>query len=378
MIRKGRLLAVARKEFIHVIRDWRSLFLALAIPVILIFLFGYALTLDLQKVPTVVWDQSRTSESRDLLSLYQGSPYFSIIGFEQSYPELQKAVDSGRAMIALVIPGDFAGKINGGQNVSVQIIVDGSDANTSRLAMGYAEGVGMIYSQKIQAEQARFVPGPGLKTPVELVSRSWYNPGLRSQNVVIPGIIAIVMIVIAAMLTSVTVAREWETGTMEQLISTPLRGPELIFGKVIPYFVIGLADVTIAVVMGKVLFKVSIVGNAGLLFAMASLFLTGALFFGMTLSVVLKSQVLANQIAIVSGFLPTLVLSGFVFAIENMPVVIRGITTIVPARYFISIMRGIYMKGIGLEVLYMDAFFLLIYAGLTMFLANRKFKFKLE
>lgn len=378
MIKAERLLAVARKEFIHVMRDWRSLFLAIAIPIILIFLFGYALTMDLKKVPTVVWDQSRTAESRDLLSYYQGSPYFSIIRYKDSYAGLQKFLDSGEAMIAMVIPGDFAEKIHGGKNVNIQIIVDGSDANTSRLAMGYAESVGMIYSMKIQAEQARLIPGGAQGNPVELVSRSFYNPGLRSQNVIIPGIIAIVMIVIAAMLTSVTVAREWETGTMEQLISTPLRGPELIFGKVVPYFVIGMTDVIIAVVMGKVLFQVNIVGNAGLLFAMSSLFLTGALFFGMTLSIVLKSQVLANQIAIVSGFLPTLVLSGFVFAIENMPVVIRGITTIVPARYFISIMRGIYMKGIGLEILYMDAFFLLIYASLTMFLANRKFKFKLE
>jgi ABC-2 type transport system permease protein len=357
MMKSERLFAVARKEFIHVLRDWRSLFLAIAIPIILILLFGYALTMDLKKVPTVVWDQSRKAESRDLLSYYKGSPYFSIIGYEDSYDKLQTYLDSGEAMIAMVIPGDFAEKIHGGKNVAIQIIVDGSDANTSRLAMGYAESVGMIYSMKIQAEQARFVPG-------------------SSQGS--PGIIAIVMIVIAAMLTSVTVAREWETGTMEQLISTPLRGPELIFGKVVPYFIIGMTDVIIAVVMGKVLFQVNIVGNAGLLFAMSSLFLTGALFFGMTLSVVLKSQVLANQIAIVSGFLPTLVLSGFVFAIDNMPIVIRGITTVVPAKYFISIMRGIYMKGIGLEILYMDAFFLVIYAGLTMFLANRKFKFKLE
>jgi ABC-2 type transport system permease protein len=208
--------------------------------------------------------------------------------------------------------------------------------------------------------------------------RAWYNPGLRSQNVIIPGIIAIVLIVIAAMLTSVTVAREWETGTMEQLISTPLRGPELIFGKVIPYLVIGMTDVTLAVLLGKFLFGVHIAGNAGLLFAMAALFLTGALFFGMTLSVVLKSQVLANQIAIVAGFMPTLVLSGFVFPIENMPTLIRGLTYIVPARYFIAIMRGIYMKGIGLEILWLDALLLLIYATLMVFLANRRLSFKLE
>ena len=374
MISAERLAAVARKEFIHVIRDWRSLSLALAIPVILILLFGYALTLDLKKVPTLVWDQSRTSESRELLSYYQGSPYFSLIGFVDSYELLKKGLDSGRAMVVLVIPGDFADSIHGGDRAKVQILVDGSDANTSRLAMGYAESVGMIYNMKVTARMAGRLSG----SPVELAPRAFYNPGLRSQNVIIPGIIAIVMIVIAAMLTSVTVAREWETGTMEQLISTPLRGPELILGKVVPYFVIGLTDVIIAVTLGKVLFQVDIVGNTALLFAMASLFLTGALFFGLMLSIVLKSQVLANQIAIVSGFLPTLILSGFVFAIENMPLPIRILTTIVPAKYFITLMRGIYMKGIGLEILYMNAFFLVIYAGLTLFMAHLKFKFKLE
>jgi ABC-2 type transport system permease protein len=377
MIDPNRLIAVARKEFIHVIRDWRSLFLALAIPVILILLFGYALTLDLKKVPTVVWDQSRTPESRELISLYQGSPYFRIIGYKQSYTDVQAELDSGKAMISLIIPSDFTTKINSGKPTRVQILVDGSDANTSRLATGYAESVGMIYNLNVRARLAHYAKSPAA-TPVELVGRVWYNPGLRSQNVIIPGIIAIVMIVIAAMLTSVTIAREWETGTMEQLISTPLRGPELIFGKVVPYFTIGMTDLIIAVTLGKWLFKVDIVGNAALLFTMSAVFLTGALFFGMTLSIVLKSQVLANQIAIVAGFMPTLVLSGFVFAIENMPLPIRCLTYIVPARYFIAIMRGIYMKGIGLEVLWLDALLLSVWAGLMVTLANRKFKFKLE
>jgi ABC-2 type transport system permease protein len=220
--------------------------------------------------------------------------------------------------------------------------------------------------------------GGKLNPPVELIQRSWYNPDLRSQNVLIPGIIALVMIVVAAMLTSVTIAREWETGTMEQLISTPLRGPELIVGKVIPYFIIGMADVALAVAMGKWIFDVPVVGNAGLLFAMAALFLTGALFFGLTLSIVMKSQTLANQAAIMAGFLPTLLLSGFVFAIENMPLPLQIITYIVPARYFIAILRGVYLKGIGLEILWTDALFLAVYSLIMITIANRKFRFKLE
>ncbi len=374
---RRRLAAVAVKEFIHVMRDWRSLFLSLAIPVILIMLFGYALTLDLRNVPTVVWDQSRTRQSRDLLSLFAGSPYFSMKGYYDDYGALQLALEKGQALVALVVPADFAEKITAGKSVAVQILGDGSDANTSRLAMGYAAGVGMIYSSAVTAERMQFMEHPDLSPPVAMVSRSWYNQDLRSQNVIIPGIIALVMVVIAAMLTSVTIAREWETGTMEQLISTPLKGPELIFGKVIPYFTIGMADVAIAVAMGKWMFKVPIVGNAALLFAMAAVFLTGALFWGMFLSIALKSQILANQIAIVSGYLPTLILSGFVFAIENMPLPIQCITYIVPARYFIAILRGIYLKGIGLEIIWLDAALLSVYALIMMVLANRKFKFKL-
>lgn len=378
MISPVRLTAVARKEFIHVLRDWRSLFLAIAIPIIMILLYGYALTLDLRNVPTVVWDQSATPESRHLLSFYHGSPYFQVYGYRDNYRDLQAELDRGNAMIALIVPGDFAEKVHAGKPVAVQVLADGSDANTSRLAMGYATSVGMIYSTSLGVERMRLSGKDRIAEPVVLVQRTWYNPDLRSQNVLIPGIIALVMIVVAAMLTSVTIAREWETGTMEQLISTPLRGPELILGKVIPYFVIGLSDVAIAVAMGRWIFNVPVVGNAGLLFALSAVFLTGALFFGMTLSILLKSQVLANQIAIVAGFLPTLILSGFVFAIENMPLPIQLLTTIVPARYFITILRGIYLKGIGLEILWIDALLLCLYAAVMVVAAHRKFRFKLE
>ena len=206
----NRLMAVARKESIHVIRDWRSLFLALAIPVILILLFGYALTLDLSNVPTVIWDQSKTAESRELISLYEGSPYFAILSYKESYGELRAAIDTGEAMVAMTIPGDFAEKIHGQKQAHVQILVDGSDANTSRLATNYAENVGLIYNTKLRARLSHVNTG-GAEPPVELTPRTWYNQSLRSQNVVIPGIIAIVMVVVAAMLTSVTVARECAT-----------------------------------------------------------------------------------------------------------------------------------------------------------------------
>lgn len=373
-----RLGAIARKEAIHILRDWRSLYLSIAIPIILILLFGYALNLDLNKVPTLVWDQSHTPRSRDLIALFSGSPYFSVDGYRDSYRDLQSALEEGHALLAIVIPADFARRVQADQPAQVQILADGSDANTARLAIGYAEAIGNIYNQNVLVERISMRGGSPPKPAVELSPRAWYNPDLRSPNVIIPGIIAIVMIVISAMLTSVTVAREWEAGTMEQLISTPVRVPELVIGKAIPYFVIGMLDVAISAAMGKWLYGVPLRGNTGLLFAMSAIFLTGALFLGMMLSIVLKSQVLANQTALLVSYLPTLMLSGFVFTIANMPKPIQILTYIFPARYFIAILRGIYLKGIGLEILALNALLLSAYAALMVLIAHKRMKLKLE
>lgn len=321
-------------------------------------------------MPTVVWDQSRTPRSRDLISLIEGSAYFDLRALHQSERELRADLDAGRAMVAMVIPSDFAERVDSGRPVTVEALVDGSDANTSRLAASYARSLGLIFNRRLTVH---------LETPgVTLVSRAWYNPALRSPNALLPGIVAIVMMVIAAMLTSVTVAREWETGTMEQLIGTPIRAGELICGKVAPYFVVGMADVAIAVGLSRWLFGVPLRGHPALLFATAAVFLIGALFFGLTLSIRLKSQVLANQIALAAGFLPTLILSGFVFAIENMPAALQYLTYIVPARYLIAIMRGIFMKGIGLEILWLDALLLLVYALAMIAAARGGLKLRLE
>jgi ABC-2 type transport system permease protein len=370
-----RFIAVARKESIHVIRDWRSLVLAIAIPMLLIALFGYALTMDLKHVPTAVWDQSQTAQSRELISLLDGSAYFSVDHYSQGYRDLTDMLDAGAIMVALVIPADFADRTRAGQPVEIQALIDGADANNATLAIGYVNAIGRIYSNQMQIAAGVRQGGAG---QVSLEPRAWYNPDMESRNVIIPGIIALVMVVIAAMLTSVTMAREWETGTMEQLISTPIQVPELVLGKVVPYFVIGLADVAIAVAMGHWIFDVPLRGSAGLLFLSASVFLTGALFLGLLLSIVLKTQVLANQIALFTGYLPTLLLSGFVFGIYNMPAAIQAITFIVPARYFITLLRGIFLKGIGLEVLGLNAALLTIYAAVMVFLSHRKMKLKLE
>jgi len=377
MMSLRRLLAVSRKEWIHILRDWRSLTLAIAIPILLILLYGYALTLDVKNVPVQVWDRSKTPASRLFLSQLEGSPYFVLVGFCDNYTDIQQALEEGSAMIGLVLPADFADRLPSPSPQPIQVLIDGSDANTARLVLNYMELIALEFGRTVISANTR-VDRSRMPSPIELKPRVWYNEEMKSQNAILPGIIAIVLMVIAAMLTSVTIAREWETGTMEQLISTPIRVPELIFGKILPYMAIGIIDVAIAVGMSIWVFGVPFRGNPALLFLMAAIFLTGALFLGMTLSIVLKSQVLANQLAIAIGFLPTLMLSGFVFAIWNMPRPLQWLTMLLPGRYFISILRGIVLKGVGWEVLWIEAAFLLVYAACFIAVAHRKLKLELE
>jgi len=373
-----RVWAMSRKELLHIARDPRSLGMAIAIPMLLLVLFGYALTLDVDNVPLVVWDQDGSHASRAFVSRFTGSPYFSLRGYVRNGQQLERAVDSGKALVGLVLPPDFAGRVDSGREVPVQLIVDGSDSNTATIAMGYADGVVRAYSQELASRQIRRRGGVEPAWPLEVRPRVWFNPELESKNYIIPGLIAVIMMVIAALLTSLTVAREWERGTMEQLISTPVKGRELILGKLLPYFAIGMLDVLLAVLMGEFLFQVPLRGNVALLFAMAAIFLAGALALGMTISIVTKSQLLASQVAMVLTFLPAFLLSGFMYAISNMPQAIQWVTYLIPARYFVALLKGIYLKGIGLNILMLEAGLLTLFALLMLALANVKFHKKLE
>jgi len=350
-VKLRRLWAVARKEFLHVLRDARSLGLAIALPVILLVLFGYALTLDVDHIPLAVWDQSRTAASRELLSRFCGSRYFAVRRSCRSYRELERAIDAGDALMALVIPSDFAARVASGRRTAVQAIVDGADPNTATIAMSYATAIVRDYSQELVLAEVRRA---GLSPPPPAIDprpRVWFNPEMESKNFIIPGLIAIIMMVIAALLTSQTVAREWERGTMEQLISTPVRPAEVVLGKLIPYFAIGMLDVALAVLMGGLLFAVPLGGSLALLFLASAVFLAGALGMGLVISIVAPSQLLANELAMVLTYLPAFLLSGFMFPIANMPKVIQAVTYAIPARYFMVILRGIYLKGLGLAVL---------------------------
>ena len=363
-----RVLAVARKEFIQIMRDPRSLGMAIAMPMLLLVLFGYALTLDVDHVPVVVWDQSESPASRELISRFAGSRYFSIKGYVQNYRDVEQAIDSGETLLALVVPREFAGQVESGRPAAVQLLADGSDSNTATIAIGYAEGVVETYSREITLRATQRL---GVRP------RVWFNADMESKNYIIPGLIPVIMMVIAALLTSLTIAREWERGTMEQLISTPVKGPELIFGKLVPYFVIGMFDVLLAVLMGEFVFHVPLRGSILLLFVMAAIFLVGALSMGMVISIVAKNQLLANQLAMILTFVPAFILSGLVYAISVMPLPIRLVTYLVPARYFVALLKGIYLKGVSLNVLGSEAILLVVFAAAMVALANFKFRKKL-
>lgn len=373
----SRIWTVSRKEILHILRDPQSLGMGIAIPILLLLLFGYALTLDVDQVPLVVWDQSQSHESRAFISRFDGSQYFSLRRYVRHYQEIERAIDSGEVLMALIIPVDFSRRLDSGRETIVQLIVEGSDSNTATIAIGYAQAATRTYTQDIALREVRRLGRGTLHPPLDVRSRIWFNADLESKNYIVPGLIAVIMMVIAALLTSLTIAREWESGTMEQVISTPLKGQELILGKLLPYFAIGMLDVVLAVFMGEFLFGVPLRGNVALLFGMAAVFLTGALSLGMVISIAAKSQLLASQLAMVLTFLPAFLLSGFMYDISNMPNVVQVITYIIPARYFVTILKGIYLKGIGLEILALEAALLAIFGFLVLLFANLTFKKKI-
>jgi ABC-2 type transport system permease protein len=369
-----RLWAIARKEFIHILRDPRSLAMAIALPMMQLVLFGYALTLDVDRVPLVVWDQDLTPASRELVSRFLGSRYFSLAKGAGSYWEVERALDKGEALAALIIPSGFSRWVESFREAQVQFVVDGSDSNTATLALGYADVVVSSFSKELMIASMRRLWGQPMREPLVLEFRAWFNEELQSRNYIVPGLVAVIMNVIAALITSLTIAREWENGTMEQLVSTPLRTSEMVLGKLFPYFAIGLVDVAIAVAMGKLLFHVPFRGNLFLLFAVASVFLVGVLSIGLALSIITRNQLLASQGAMVITYLPALLLSGYIFAIQNMPQALQLISRVVPARYFVKIIRAIYLKGLGLEALAAEIALLLGFAFAVLILAHTVFR----
>jgi len=371
-----RVKAIAWKEFVQIKRDARSLSLALGIPIFLLLIFGYGLSLDIDHVRTIVWNQDASSKlTRDFLLNFKNSKYFKIVAYTDNYRDIERAINKGDVLMALVIPKDFSHYIESQETAPLQLLVDGSDANTATIAMGYVRSVVSKYNVNLLTNTFK---EHGLNPPmtVDARTRVWFNMGLTSTWFIIPGVIAMIIMIISALLTSLCVAREWERGTMEQLISTPVKAPELIIGKFIPYFAIAFFDLIVGLIMARFLFGVPFRGSYFLLLALSTLFLTGALSQGILISVVARTQLMASQLASLTTLIPTVLLSGFIYPIFNMPKVIQVVTYLVPARYYNVILRDLFLKGNGIYVMWDEALFLVLFAIIMLGWAIRKFKKK--
>ena len=365
---RTRLLAIARKEVLQLRRDPRSLILAFVLPVALLVFFGYAISWDVSDIRLVVVDQDGGTRARELLDGFRASGRFTIVGRLERTSDIGPLLDRGRALIALVIPPRFGADLGAGRTAAVQAIVDGSDANTATIALGYAQAIVQQFSAQALYETRR------VRLPITAETRVWYNEELASRNMIVPGLVAVIMMIIAGLLTSLTIAREWERGTMEQLASTPVTRLEVVIGKLLPYLAIGLVDVALCSLLGVLIFHVPFRGNVVFLMGASFAFLVGTLGLGLVISAVARTQILATQIGMVATFLPGFLLSGFMFAIETMPLPLRLLTYLVPARYFLVVTRGIFLKGVGPDVLWSQGVLMVLYAAAGLTLAVRAFK----
>lgn len=372
MISATRFRAMARKEVLQLRRDPRSLLLAFAVPVLLLIIFGYAITWDIRDISTAVLDYDNSSRSRELIDRLRSSGYFTITARVDRPEQIGALMNADKILMAVVIPPDFARDLGSQRAATVQAIVDGSDANTATIALAYTQAVVQAYSSQIQLR------GRVVRLPVEAQSRVWYNEELLSRNMIVPGLVAVIMMIIAAMLTSLTIAREWERGTMEQLASTPVSRVEVILGKLVPYLAIGLIDIVMTVTLAVILFDVPFRGDPFLLIVLSFMFLIGALGLGIFISAATRSQMLATQVAMVLTYLPSLLLSGFMFSIDAMPRPLRALTYLVPARYYLVVTRGIFLKGVGIGVLRVQGLLMVVFAVVGLTLAVTRFRKEIE
>ena len=370
-----RLKAIAAKEMLQIWRDPRSLMVALLMPFMQMFLLGYGINLDIKHLPICVFDQDASPTSVDLLKRFQASPYFSIARVVQRYPQLTDAVDRGICRMAIVVPQDFAERLDDRGSASVQAILDGTDDNTANIALGYAQSVVGAFAGDVRLDWARRTGMTDVPlAPAVVQSRVWFNEDLESRNFIIPGVVAMVLALVGAQLTSLTIAREWERGTMELLVSTPVTPMEVMLGKLAPYFVIGMLDAAFCLSTAVFWFHVPFRGTLPALFLTTALFLIVVLGIGYMISVAIRNQIGASQIALLVTLLPTMLLSGFTFPIDQMPAVIRAITYLVHARYYVTIIKALFLKGSSLAELQGPMLALAAYAGVIAFFAARAFR----
>jgi ABC-2 type transport system permease protein len=369
----GRTLAIARKESIQILRDVRSLLIIVSMPAMLMLLMGYGISLDQKHVPVCFLDRDPSQESRELLNRFRSSEYFGFVTAAPSYQVLVSAVDDGRCSLGLVIPNDFAERLRDGGDVAVEGIVDGTDDNTANVVFTYGESVIADFSQAVQLNYLERSGLRGGTGALALDPRFWFNESLESRNFIIPGVVALVMAVIGAFLASLTIAREWERGTMEQLISTPVQPLEITLGKLLPYFAVGMADTVICIMVVVFWFAVPMRGSWLTLILASMMFLLTVLMLGFWISAATRSQLLASQFALLTTMLPSFLLSGFGFPITQTPAVVRAMSYLVPARYYVSLLKNIFLKGAGMESQWQLLAALGLFAGLISFMGMRSF-----
>jgi len=360
-----RILSIVTKEFIQLRRDRRSLAMVIVIPIVQLTIFGYALSTDIKNVSLVLWDASNTAESRELIESFRHEEFFSIKYYATNYDDVTSLLESGAAKVALVIPPDFSRKLRRGEEAVVQFLADGSDPTVAIQAVSTASS---LAQSKGIALVAQSKGGQELAAPLTLQPRVWYNPTMKSAIFYLPGLVGVIVQMLTVMLTAFAVVRERETGTIEQLNVTPLRRGELVVGKLIPYIIIAYIQITLVLTGAVVVFGMPMNGNVALLLALASVFLMFSLGIGLLISTVSRSQFQAMQLSVMV-LLPSILLSGFVFPIESMPRVIQWISALLPLTYFLRIVRGIVVKGVGMEYLWGDTIILTIMGVLTIILA---------
>lgn len=373
------IFKIVRKEFLQFKRDPRMFQIILVAPVVQLVLLGYAATLDVNSIHTIVYDQDKTSSSRNLIERFESSGFFLIDYYVDNYDDLTKLIKNGDALIAMVIPKNFEKRIERKETVNLQAIFDGSDGNTASIAAGYVTQIISKYSQSLSLNSMdkfgkKIIPSGKLTSEI----RIWYNPTLKTRNFMVPGIVGLLLSIITLLLTSLAVVKEKEVGTLEQLIVTPIKPYQLIFGKLIPFVILGFIAVIIVLAAMRIVFAIEVRGSLVFLFVSAFLYILSTLGLGLFVSTVSKTQQQAMMISIFGILMPMVYLSGFAFPIENMPKVIQYISYFIPLRYFINIIRGVILKGAGIHELWLDALVLLMMGILILFLSARRFQRRLE
>jgi len=373
-----RFKAICKKECLHILRDPPSLIQTLLLPVMLLLLYGYALTFDINHVPFTVYNRDKTMLTQQLVDYFAYSRYFHLVDQVNNYEEIKRLFWRGKIRLALVIPYGFSAHLKRGNPIPLQAIIDGTDANVGNTILTYVKAVIAQYNNDLLQTQLRQLGHSQAELPLKAELRVWFNEQMESRNFIIPGLIVIIMTMVGATLTALTIVKEAEWGSLERVLSTPVEKSEFILGKLTPYFFLGLIDLIIIIGVGKFLFKVPMRGSYLLLIFISILFLIGVLFLGLWISVVAKTQVQANQMAILLTFLPALLLSGFVFPIHNMPKVLQIIAHMLPSTYFVTITKNIYLKGLGLKALWPHTLVLLAFALFFFLLVINRFEKRLK